>query len=583
MADPVFILPDQERLGTVDTVDTASVIVRIHEKDKTRRITVNRLVAIESSRPGQKLIGLVQRITCAEDDDGHTTEPISSALPLERDSARISLIGTYIPRLRSARHVFRRSLDIVPEIGAVCWPIEGENLTRFMRVLARIDSSTGSSLSLGTYSLDDRAEAYVDGDKLFQRHAAIVGSTGSGKSWTVARILEQAASLPNGNAIVFDIHGEYGSLVDDGIRHFRIAGPADTGADKSIDDGVLHLPFWLLGYEAIIALFVDRSDQNAPNQAMIFTREIKAQRERSVELALGADAANSVIIDSPIPFKVSDLLSRLEQLNSERVPGSTSGGKAGDFNGKLSRAIARLEAKIDDRRLGFLFAPPDATSDLNWLTKLVSALMAPRAAQPGRRGGIKIIDFQEVPSDILPLMVSLVASLVFTVQQWQLKGDLHPIAIICDEAHLYVPDDRLGGADQVSVGIFERIAKEGRKYGTGLVIVSQRPSEVNRTVLSQCANLISMRLTNAEDQSVVRRLLPDSLGGFGDILPTLDIGEALVVGDASLLPMRVRVSEPKLKPTSGSIDFWTRWGDAGSAVLDLGQAVEAWRRQSIAS
>jgi DNA helicase HerA-like ATPase len=130
------------------------------------------------------------------------------------------------------------------------------------------------------------------------------------------------------------------------------------------------------------------------------------------------------------------------------------------------------------------------------------------------------------------------------------------------------------------VEIFERIAKEGRKYGVGLVVISQRPSEVNRTVLSQCNNLVAMRLTNGDDQSVVRRLLPDSLGGFGDLLPVLDTGEALVVGDASLLPTRIRVSAPNQHPNSGTVEFWERWAN-DAKVGGLGNAVDGWRKQSM--
>lgn len=581
MSEAVFEFHDADRLGTVDEVDTAAVVVRIHETEKTRRIHVNRLVAIESSRSGQLLIGLIQKVIRFADSEPPETV-LTTPLPPENDSTRITLIGTFVPRIGRARNVFRRSLDVVPEIGSLCWPIEGDNLTRFMRVLARIDAKDTDGLSLGVYSLDDRAEAYVDGDKLFQRHAAVVGSTGSGKSWTVARVVEQAAELPNANAILFDVHGEYESLSAPGIHHFRIAGPAEIGTENSITDGLIHLPFWLLGYEAILSLFVDRSDQNAPNQAMVFTREIRSLRSKTLADSGDAEFAGLVTIDSPVPFSVADLAERLNELNKETVYNEkTKRDNQGDFHGKLSRAIARLEAKIQDRRLGFLFSPPSCTSDLGWLSELVSALMAPRDLRPDKVGGIKIIDFSEVPSDVLPLMVSLVASLVFTVQQWQVKDTRYPIAIICEEAHLYIPDTRLGSADQVSVGIFERIAKEGRKYGTGLIVVSQRPSEVNRTVLSQCANLIAMRLTNAEDQAVIRRLLPDSLGGFGDVLPILDIGEALVVGDASLLPMRVRISEPRLKPLSASVDFWTRWGSTAEAAPDLAAAVDAWRRQSL--
>ena len=178
-------------------------------------------------------------------------------------------------------------------------------------------------------------------------------------------------------------------------------------------------------------------------------------------------------------------------------------------------------------------------------------------------------------------MVSLLARLIFTVAQWTDGSRRHPIALFCDEAHLYIPErTSVDAASEISVSIFERIAKEGRKYGVGLVVISQRPSEVNRTVLSQCNNVVAMRLTNGEDQSVIRRLLPDSLGGFGDLLPVLDIGEALVVGDASLLPTRVRVAEPLFKPDSATVDFWDSWGRT-EPVSDTEKAVQSWRRQSV--
>jgi hypothetical protein len=152
---------------------------------------------------------------------------------------------------------------------------------------------------------------------------------------------------------------------------------------------------------------------------------------------------------------------------------------------------------------------------------------------------------------------------------------------MCDEAHLYMPQRNAAGAsDDISLDIFERIAKEGRKYGVSLVVISQRPSEVNKTMLSQCSNFVSMRLTNSDDQSVVKKLLPDSLGGFSDILPTLDTGEALVVGDACLLPSRIRIDEPLNKPNSGTVNFWDEWQEA-TPNNRLTTAIDNWRKQNI--
>ena len=193
---------------------------------------------------------------------------------------------------------------------------------------------------------------------------------------------------------------------------------------------------------------------------------------------------------------------------------------------------------------------------------------------------LKIIDFSEVPSDILPLVIGLVARLVFTVQQWTATNKRHPISLLCDEAHLYIPEKtNQDSASELGLKTFERIAKEGRKYGVSLVVISQRPSEVNRTVLSQCNNFISLRLSNAEDQAVIKRLLPENLAGLTDILPILDIGEALVVGDSSLLPTRILIGEPTIKPESATIQFWKEWSNE-SAEQDIAGAVSGLRRQS---
>jgi DNA helicase HerA-like ATPase len=578
----IFNFSDNEALGSVVSVDTATVIVKVDNLEQLRRMQVNRLIALQSSKAGQHLIGIIQKITRSIDDasikiEASAVDDLDVSTP-ERNLVRIALIGTVIDKVGKEENVFRRTLETVPEIDANCFSLEGQRLSAFMRVIANV-ADNGRNLSIGCYTLDETAEAFLNGNRFFQRHAVIVGSTGSGKSWTTARLLEQVADLANANAIVFDTHGEYGPLTGEGICHFKIAGPDDLDKGRGLADGVIFLPYWLLGYEALTSMFIDRSDMNAPNQAMIISRSIVEAKKKYLQELKQTDLLANFTIDSPIPFKLDDIMRDLEQLNTEMVPGART-EKQGDFHGKLSRLIARLENKRTDRRLGFLFRGGEDTYDFQWLETLCKALVCGRFDRKGKAGGVKILDFSEVPSDVLPLIVSLVARIAFVIQQWTEKGIRHPIALFCDEAHLYIPERVEGGGDVVSVGTFERIAKEGRKYGVGLVVISQRPSEVNRTVLSQCNNLIAMRLTNAEDQAVVRRLLPDSLGGFSDLLPVLDVGEALIVGDASLLPTRVRVAQPKVKPNSGTIAFWDIWAlDATGGAVSA--AVNNWRRQSL--
>ena len=579
---PILNFEDNEALGKVKAVDTATVAVAVDNVEGLRQLQVNRLVALQSSKPGQHLIGVVHRITrdaateqdLAESPSDETTEPA------ERNTVRITLIGTLIDREGDKENVFRRTLETVPEIEANCFALEGEHLTQFMRSVSYLASQQQNHLSLGAYTLDENAEAFLNGNRFFQRHAVIVGSTGSGKSWTTARILEQVAALSNANAILFDVHGEYKPLNGDGIRHFRIAGPNDLSSKPTISDGVIFLPYWLLGYEDMTTMLIDRSDQNAPNQAMILSRTVIQAKLKYLQDGKHTEILENFTIDSPVPYDVNYVLDELKQLNTEMVEGSR-GPKQGEFHGRLSRFIARLENKLNDRRLGFMFGAPPEAQEFDWLPKLAKALMAGTRDQHDGIGGVKIIDFSEVPSDVLPLIVSRLASLVFFVQQWTLPENRHPIGLFCDEAHLYVPDRTdSGGVGAASLRYFERIAKEGRKYGVGLTIISQRPAEVSRTVLSQCNNFVALRLTNAEDQNVIQRLLPDSLGGFTGLLPILDTGEALVVGDASLLPSRIRIKEPSSKPSSGTVDFWTEWS-SDEPVEAIDNAVEAWRRQSI--
>ena len=580
----IFDYQDNEALGVVISVDTATVTVRVDDIERLRRIQVNRLAVLQSSKPGQHLIGVVTRIT-RKADEREVAEDTAIDLPdqgaPENNLVRVTLIGTLLDSHGVKKNVFLRTLETVPEIEANCFSLEGQRLTNFMRVISDVGVD-GPRLSLGKFTLDDEAEAFLNGNKFFQRHAVIVGSTGSGKSWTTAHLLDQIAQLPQANVILFDIHGEYKPLQGEEFRHIRIAGPTDIESGAGLKDDVLHLPYWLLGYEALTSLFVDRSDQNAPNQAMVMTRCITDAKQNSLSDPKHADILANFTIDSPVPFDIEMVLTELKRLDTERVPGATGkpDAKAGDFNGKLSRLIARLEAKKQDRRLGFLFQLPPECMEMEWLPGMAHKLIGSRGAQEDKKGGIKVLDFSEVPSDILPLMVSLLARFVFTTNQWTDLENRHPLALLCDEAHLYIPERAVAdSAGAISVEIFERIAKEGRKYGIGLVVISQRPAEVNRTVLSQCNNVIAMRLTNGDDQNVIKRLLPDSLGSYGDLLPILDIGEALVVGDASLLPTRVRVAEPNRKPNSLTVDFWDRWNET-EPKNDTENAVKAWRRQS---
>lgn len=566
----IFEYTPEELLGTVESVDTSTVIVKVENDDKLRGLQVNHLISIQSSKIGQHLIGLVSKII----RKSAYSDPVADLSPeFGFNIIKVILIGTHFDRDAGKDNVFRRSLATIPTINAECHLIHGDRLKRFMQAISSIPEGEDTvSLQIGNYSIDEDATAWLNGNKLFQRHAVIVGSTGSGKSWCVAKILEQVAVLKSADAILFDIHGEYSTLQSDSFTHLKVAGPNDA-----MGEGMLFLPYWLLTYEEMLSLMLDRSDNNAPNQAMMFSGAVIEGKKQFLIDAGKAEMEANITLDSPIPYNLSALLSFLKSKDEEMVRGAKAGTeKQGPYFGKLTRFIQRLETKQKDKRLNFMFASEDDLLSYDYMSVLCSKLMLP--AEEGKKG-VKIIDFSEVPSDILPLIVSLIARVIFSVQQWTTVEHRHPIAIFCDEAHLYIPANTEKSIDDASLVTFERISKEGRKYGIGLVVISQRPSEVNRTVLSQSNNFIAMRLTNVDDQSVVKRLLPDSLGDYAEMLPILDIGEALVVGDASLLPSRIRISPPALKPRSATIDFWDEWSKSTPSV-DISGAIEALRKQS---
>lgn len=566
----IFEYTPEELLGTVESVDTSTVIVKVENDDKLRGLQVNHLISIQSSKIGQHLIGLVSKII----RKSAYSDPVADISPeLGFNIIKVILIGTHFDRDAGKDNVFRRSLATIPTINAECHLIHGDRLKRFMQAISSIpEGEDAVSLQIGNYSIDEDATAWLNGNKLFQRHAVIVGSTGSGKSWCVAKILEQVAALKSADAILFDIHGEYSTLQGDSFLHFKVAGPNDT-----LGEGLLFLPYWLLTYEEMLSLMLDRSDNNAPNQAMMFSSAVIEGKKQFLIDADKAEMEANITLDSPIPYNLAALLSFLKSKDEEMVPGAKANTeKQGPYFGKLTRFIQRLETKQKDKRLNFMFASEADLLSYDYMSVLCGKLMLPSVA--GKKG-VKIIDFSEVPSDILPLIVSLIARVIFSVQQWTTVEHRHPIAVFCDEAHLYIPANTEKSIDDASLVTFERISKEGRKYGIGLVVISQRPSEVNRTVLSQSNNFIAMRLTNVDDQSVVKRLLPDSLGDYAEMLPILDIGEALVVGDASLLPSRIRVTPPSMKPRSATIDFWDEWSKNSTSV-DIDGAIEALRKQS---
>jgi len=580
MTEPALNFTSAERIGRIASVDTNRVYIDVQDHALLTRILVGNLIAVMGRTADEFLIAITQRVTwevrqqvLLQEEDQSGNVPIGEA---NVDTIVAVLVGTFRAVQGSKRNVFKRGADTFPQIDRDCYLIEGGNLQRLMNLLAK-ELPQDKQLQLGHYALDPTAVAVVDGDRFFQRHAPVLGSPGAGKSCAIALVLERADALEHPNIIVLDIHGEYRPLTETApaiASYFRIAGPGDLGAPEP---NVIFLPYWLLNREEMLAMLVDRTDQNAPNQAARCSNYVRALKEKTLKI-LGnhKDVLETFTVDSPIPYNLDDLLQRLRADNAEMVPGKNT-EKQGEMFGKLTRFIGRLESKIDDRRYGFMFQPSMQSMNYDWLADQLTKVMA----SDQNICGIKIIDFSDVPSDVLPIVVGVFARIVYNVQFWLSREKSTPITIICDEAHLYLPVR--GEADSMearALEVFERIAKEGRKYGVSLVAVSQRPSDVSRTILSQCNNFLVLRLTNDQDQNVVKHLMLDSMAGLTSILPLLDVGEALLLGDAVLLPTRIKLDLPKIQPASATREFWTEWGQRCPDVAAIKEAVETLRRQT---
>lgn len=569
---------DSERLGCVEGVDTSRVSIRVDNPSLLTRTSIGNLIAIKGITEREYLIGLVERVTRSLRD--HLVEPSPEVNDLEiqqqpDDVIRAVLIGTYRTVDGDRVNTYKRGADSFPQIDRDCFLVESENLQRFMGLLGK-DLAQEERLELGHFVAARRATAIASGDKFFQRHASILGSTGSGKSWAVALILERASRLKHPNLVIFDMHGEYAPLTTATgfATRLRIAGPGD---EHSTEPDILFLPYWLLNSEEMMSMFLDRTDQNAPNQTSRFMFHLRNLKSQTLEAEVQVDVRKTFTVDSPVPYELDKLIYELREDDTRKSIGANNREIKGEWEGKLTRMISRLEAKVDDRRYGFLFRPPAEAQRYDWMANQMRRLLGAQDA----RSGIKVIDFSEVPSDVIPIVAGVLARILYSVQYWMKENDRTPFTLVCDEAHLYLPvKSETDALERQSLEVFEKIAKEGRKYGTSLLVVSQRPSDVSRTILSQCNNFLVLRLTNEEDQSVIRRLMPDSMAGLTDLLPLLETGEALLLGDAVLLPTRIRLDSPSVQPASATREFWTEWGSRRPDVDAIASAVETLRKQS---
>lgn len=563
-----------EEIGNVQDVDTKKVIVKVQKEEYLNKLKINDLVILSGNNADEKLIGIVTKVSkkSIDIDDNELDE--DDMIQYSYNFCSVTLVGTFYSKISPTKNnVFKRAVNTYPEINSPVFLADGSALFMIMNSLVS-GQSNKKSLKIGKYASNQSVEAILDGNKFFQRHAAIVGSTGSGKSFSVANILEKADKLDYSNLIIFDLHGEYNELSY--AKQIKISDTKDG----------LQIPLWFFNYEEIHSLFIESSEGTSSNQRAVVIKYILDKKKEYINNSANF-SPDIVTVDTPVPFSVKGLKEYLEMENiKEEKTGETykSGAKQGQektkqgqYYGKLTNLITRLQTKMDDKKYGFVFNE-QYTQDSRYLNKFISEIME-------RNQHIKVIDLSEIPSDMLPTVIGIITRLVYDIQFWMTpkKSETrHPLAFICDEAHLYMPRDttKLKAVEKKSLEIFEKISKEGRKYGVSLIVVSQRPAELNATIISQCNNIIALKIINDRDKAAVATMLTDSLVGLVETLPNLDVGECLVIGDAIKLPTKIILDKPKEEPKSATIDFWDRWTDGQKTVFDIEKAIRSMIKQS---
>ncbi|WP_235535294.1 ATP-binding protein [Sphingomonas sp. Leaf339] len=444
-------------------------------------------------------------------------------------------------RLTGKLYSFRRGVTRYPMPGCEVFPVTTADLRQ---IYAAVDRA---HIEIGTVypTTDVRAALYVDA--MLGKHFALVGSTGTGKSTAAALILHRICDLaPQGHIVMIDPHGEYAA--------------AFGGNGAIFDVSNLQMPYWLMNFEEHCEVFLTTSGSQRQIDADILAKCLLMAKAKS---RLGQEIPK-LTVDAPIPYLLSDLtnLIALEMGKMDR---------AGD-----TAPYLRLKTKIDeikaDPRYGFMFSGMLVADTMAEFLRRIFRL-------PGEGKPISIVDVSGVPSDITAVVVAMLSRMTFDYAIWARGEAQRPILLVCEEAHRYIPSGR--ETDSAVGRILGRIAKEGRKYGVSLGLITQRPSDLAEGVLSQCGTIISMRLNNDRDQAFVRAAMPEGARGFLDSIPALRNREGIVCGEGVAIPIRVAFDalvEAK-RPASDDPLFSQLWRDVGGEEAIIGRVIKRWRSQ----
>jgi DNA helicase HerA-like ATPase len=403
---------------------------------------------------------------------------------------------------------------------------------------------------------------YLDASTMCSRHLAILGQSGAGKSWSVTSLIQRAVkAMPRAHIILLDLHGEYCWRDKEGV----LQSAFDVQNTRYFDARRLEIPFWLMTFAELVDLLIDRNDPGSSIQTAFLRETIFALKKKSAtSLQL-----ETVSIDSPVYFSMNEVYKTFKDANEMRTDfGKTKGPLFGQFDEFLVKLLSRL----NDVRYDFLLNPKRRTS-----SESLSGLLRDFVGLGERKCQITIIDLSPVPFDVRPTVSAQIGRLAFEFNYWNPQNREFPILLVCEEAHAYIPRENNSQFEGTRKSM-ERIAKEGRKYGVGLCVISQRPHELSETVLSQCGTYICLRISNPDDQAYVKKLVPEGEGDLVDVLTALGRGEAMVLGEGTPLPVRFQFHRPEPPPNSNDVDFHKYWNE-GPEDLDIDSIVDRWRRQ----
>jgi hypothetical protein len=421
---------------------------------------------------------------------------------------------------------------------------------------------SAADFKVGKLSSFDSVDVFIDPDTFFGRHAAILGQSGSGKSWSVTSFIQSTLkAMPNAHIIVLDLHGEYGTKDWDATT--RPPFPEDKVRCVNASD--LEIPYWLLTYEELIELLIDKDDPNYSVQ-VAFLRGVllELKREANEHLKLG-----HITVDSPIYFSMDDLLSRFKYANETTAD---FGKSKTALTHRFDQLLVKLQSRLNDTRYDFLMKPTKRAS-----SESLAGLLRDFVGLGDPEAKVTVLDLSSIPFDVHPTVTAQIGRLAFEFNYWNPRCREFPLFLVAEEAHSYIPRAQVGG-HQGTRRSFERIAKAGRKYAVGLCVVSQRPNELSETVLSQCSTFVCLRISNPDDQEYVRALVPDSARGILEALTSLAPGEAIATGEGVPMPVRFRVTMPDPPPNAQDIEYAHMWA-RGPKEADVEHIVDCWRRQ----